>query len=113
MTKLRQLTAPEKLLIWRGRLRLGQEDAGKRFDCSAWTYGEMERGRVEIPSYVWRGEFAVRPNEYCLLSRRRSGLLQREVARLMGCSKIWVSRMEKGLENCDRLVMFWGDRGVW
>lgn len=110
---LKYLRQHEKLRLWRLRTGLSQTQAGARFGCSHWVYGEMERGRVDIPPYAWRGEFAIRPHEFCLLSRLRCHLEQEEVARLMGVSRIWVVGMEKGRANCDRLVKFWEARGVW
>lgn len=110
---LKYLTPAEKLRIWRLRMKLTQTQAGQRFGCSAWVYGEMERGRVEIPSYAWRGEFAIRPYEFCMLSRLRAGMSHKEVASQLGVSRIWVVQMEKGRGSCTRLVKFWEGKGVW
>lgn len=113
LPSLRDLRPEEKLRLWRLRMGLSQTQAGERFGCSAWVYGEMERGRCEIPCYAWKGVFAVRPHEFCLLSRLRSGMEQDEVALELGVSRIWVVNMEKGRAQCDRLVSYWEGRGVW
>lgn len=110
---LRQLTQHEKLRLWRGRLGLTQEAAGLRFGVSGWTYGEMERGEIPIPTYAWRGPFEVQDHEFCLLSRLRSGMTQEEVAAELSVSRIWVNKMESGRVGCSALVRFWGKKNVW
>ncbi len=46
-------------------------------------------------------------NEIVWLYRRRAKKLQREVAADLGCSRVWVCRMEMGLEDPDRLFEYW------
>lgn len=101
------LSQAEKLRLWRGRLGLNQEQAGKRFGVSGWTYGEMERGDQPVPVYAWRGEFRVRDHEKCLIYRLRSGVTQEHVAAELGCSRAWVNQMEAGEAPCVRLIEYW------
>lgn len=101
------LTPHEKLRLWRRRLGLSQEEAGRRFGVSGWTFGEMERGDQPAPSYAWRGPFALLEHERCLIYRLRAGKEQQEVADGLGVSRVWVNRMERGEESCDRLVWYW------
>lgn len=110
---LRRLKAKEKLLIWRKRLKLTQGQAGTRFGCSAWQYGQMERGEVPALPYVWRGPFELKGHEFCILSRLRSGKTQEEVGRELGVSRIWICTMETGQFNADRLIKYWGSSDVW
>lgn len=110
---LKHLRPEEKLRIWRLRCGMSQEEAGNRFGCSEWLYGEMERGRTAIPPYAWRGEFSIRPHEFCLLSRLRAGKTQDETGAAIGCSRIWVVEIEKGRESPTRLVKYWEAVGGW
>lgn len=103
----RELTPAEKLRLWRLRLGLSQRAAGRRFDCSAWTYGEMERGALPAPSYAWKGPFELTDHECCLIYRLRSNMTQKQVAEELGVSRIWVNRMETGKAGCDRLLEYW------
>lgn len=104
---LADLTGPEKLRLWRGRLGLSQDDAGRRFGVSGWTYGEMERGEQPVPVYAWRGAFTLRDHEKCLIHRLRAGVTQEHVGSELGCSRIWVNQMETGQANCTRLLQYW------
>lgn len=45
--------------------------------------------------------------ERCLIYRRRLGITQQEVANSLGISRFWVNAMERGRENCARLIEFW------
>lgn len=101
------LTPEEKLRLWRGRLGLTQGQAGRRFGVSAWVYGEMERGDQPVPGYAWRGEFALRDYEKCLIYRQRAGVHQDHIASELGCSRLWVGLMEAGKEPCTRLLQYW------
>lgn len=101
------LRPSEKLRLWRGRLGLSQEDAGRRFGVSAWVYGEMERGASPAPVYAWRGPFRMEEHERCLIYRLRAGVTQEHVAAEMGCSRLWVNQMENGHVGCDRLIEYW------
>lgn len=104
---LQDLTPHEKLRLWRRRLGLSQEEAGRRFDVSAWVYGEMERGDQPAPSYAWRGPFHLEEHERCLIYRLRAGREQQEVADELGVSREWLGRMERGEAGCDKLVWYW------
>ena len=105
--KLQDLTPAEKLRLWRLRLNLSQDQAGARFGVSGWTYGEMERGAQPAPAYAWRGSFALKDHERCLIYRLRAGVHQEHVASELGCSRIWVHQMETGQVNCVRLIEYW------
>lgn len=103
----RDLSPHEKLRLWRARMGLSQHNAGRRFNVSGWTYGEMERGVQPAPSYAWKGPFAMYPHEQCLVYRLRAGVTQEHVASEIGCSRLWVHMMESGKVNCDRLIEYW------
>lgn len=45
--------------------------------------------------------------EIIWLYRRRAHVLQRVVARDLGVSRLWVNRMEMGLEDPTRLIEYW------
>lgn len=49
----------------------------------------------------------LQPNEAAFLMRRRSKKSQNVIAKEIGVSRLWVNRMEMGLEDCERLLDFW------
>lgn len=100
-------TKGESLLIWRRREGFNQVEAARAFDVSVDKYREWEADRS--PADQPRKHLGqLKPNEVCLLSRRREGLTQREVAVKMGCTRLWVIQMEDGSAPVDRLREFWG-----
>jgi len=101
------ITQAEKLMLWRRRLGLTQDQAGRRFGVSGWVYGEMERGAQPAPVYAWRGPFLLKDHEKCVIYRLRAGVTQQAVAAELDCSRIWVNQMESGQANCDKLIEFW------
>ncbi|AAT69508.1 repressor [Alphaproteobacteria phage PhiJL001] len=64
----------------------------------------MEADKVNFAPKRLRG---IQVHEKCLIYRRRAGKTQREVARDLGVSRLWVNKMENGLESCDQLLWYW------
>lgn len=48
--------------------------------------------------------------EVFLILRRRNGMTQQELADKLGVTRYWLSKMEAGTVNCDRLREFWNER---
>lgn len=75
------------------------------------SYQQMERGETEVPAHL-RMRGMLHPHEWCIVRRCRSGLRRYQVAKRIGRSEQWVTRMENGEVSCDRLLQFWEEREV-
>tara|TARA_R110000772_G_scaffold20306_2_gene56337 strand:+ start:474 stop:641 length:168 start_codon:yes stop_codon:yes gene_type:complete len=45
--------------------------------------------------------------EECVLKRRRCHMTQDDVAKELDMSRLWVNRMEQGIEPAERLIAYW------
>lgn len=99
------LTAGERWLIERRRMDMSQAEAAQ--DAGISMYEQLQResdeGKTGGPSL---GPLAV--HEQCFLLRRRTGLKASEVAKKIGVSRYWLSRMERGTAPVDTLAAHWG-----
>ena len=99
-------THGELLLIWRRRKRLNQREAARALQVSLDSYREWEGDlRAGQPRKLIRELTAA---ERCVIARRRSKRTQKEVAASLGVTRVWVNRMERGLEGAEVLRDFWG-----
>lgn len=64
-------------------------EAGKRSDFTAPRIGKLK-------------DF-----EKCYLLRRRKRMTQRELAKRICCTRLWVLKMEEGSAPAERLVQYW------
>lgn len=101
-------TAGEKLFIHRLRLQKTQPQMAADMRVGVETYRSWENGQREqdipfIPNLDQLQNF-----EKLRILRRRSGLFQSQVAAKIGVTRLWVHRMEKGLESTAKLRNFWG-----
>lgn len=101
---LSDLTPAERLLIDRRRRREDQGEAGARHGVSRTLYSRWERGLRPPPAVELKN---LRPNEKCLVYRRRAGLGQSNIARDLGVCNMTVRQMEQGIVNCDQLIWYW------
>ena len=102
-----RLSTAEHFLILRRRLGKSQSSFAHIYGWSRKHYVEFERGHIPPPKNMHKFETLVLTKaEKCLLIRRRYGFTQAEVARRIGCSRMWVGRMERGTAPCDRLWEF-------
>lgn len=103
--QLGRLTGGERLLLDRRRRGELQSVAAARRGVTRIVYGNMERDRLPVkkPPVIT----GLKPHERCLLYRRRVGHTQREVAMNMGLCTWWVNLMERGRQNCDKLLWYW------
>jgi DNA-binding XRE family transcriptional regulator len=97
----KELSIGERYWIDRIRAGLNQNEAAKQLEISRSAYQQLESRKDEIRTYK------ITDFEWCRIMRRRVGWTQYEVASQMGSSRIWVNRMEAGMENCDHLLWFW------
>lgn len=105
-----RITESEALYIKRRRLGVNQDARAKDLGVPEWRYVEFEAGRQEPGREVMaKNGRAPKPTdvEECVLRRRRCGKTQAEVAAAIGCSRLWVIRMETGQAKPDRLVEYW------
>lgn len=106
---LEELSYEERLLIYRKRENLTQNEMAGRFGVSRKTYSRLENAvkikkRPDVPS-VW----PLRNHEQCFIMRRRSGWSQEMCADLIGISRYWYRLMEMGQVGDDKLVRFWNE----
>ena len=101
-----RLTEAEKLFLWRRRLGLTQMEAAIKLGVSTDQIWTWEDGNMKIPMPTIN---VVSPNdvEICVLKRRRANMTQKEVAKQLKVSRLWVNKMESGDVSVDRLVSFW------
>ena len=107
MLVLRNLSAPERLLISRRREGIGQSKAAKRWGVTEWQYRMWESGHTAIPAWVCWRMAKLEPHESCFIKRRRAGMKRTELAEEVGVSCWWITQMERGSVPCDRLVSYW------
>lgn len=105
------LTPGEILFLWRKRKMLNQEEAAKLSDCSIFNYKKAEYDEP-IEGFRYSRLVVFDPNnihdhEKCMIHRRRSDKLQRQIAKATGVSRTWINRQEKGLEDCSKLLAYW------
>lgn len=102
----RELTPAERLLLYRRRNHLTQDQAAEDWAVNPWTYRMWEGGHRtdDIPS---PGLGALRDHEVCLIRRRRAGWTRDAVASMVGISNSWLTQMERGRIPCQPLVEFW------
>lgn len=103
------LTPPELLLVDRRRRDETQAQAARRLGQSVTRYSRLERGLEPVPPNVKVPSLRqLRPNELCLVLRRRAGKTQLQVATELGRCKMWVRQMERGEVDSGELARYWG-----
>lgn len=98
------LTRPESFLLTRRRMGLSQAEMSEGLGVALRCYSQLEGGRPEWGTTLeldTPAMFELQPLEKCLILRRRKKLSQSQLAALLGCSRVWVFRMEKGLAAYD------------
>lgn len=99
------LSAGETLIIDRRRRGESQADAARRHRVSSYRYRRWEDDddpdapRVELETIEEYEAFHV--------LRRRAGMLIEDLAAEIGCSRWWVTQMERGQAPCGRLKDYW------
>ncbi len=103
--KATDLTRGEKLAVTRRREGLSQGDAANHYNVSPDTYHKWENDINSTAPSVEVVELST--HEVCYLLRRRSKLTQKQIAALMGTSRVTVNRMENGEVSAAPLAVFW------
>lgn len=99
------LTDAETLFIQRRRLNLNQKERAKQLCLVEWLYVEYEQDKRTYSAFL--PTLNLKNIEECVIKRRREGWTQQEVADDIGCSRLWVIRMENGKANSDLLLDYW------
>lgn len=98
-----KLTFGERHWLRRKRLKEDQHAAARRIGVTRWVYQKYIEKSTKNPR-----PFVLADHEWCSLLRRRANKSQKEIAEKLGISRFYVNRMEVGLENCERLLTYWG-----
>lgn len=118
LMKASDLSSGERLFLLRRRSGLTQARAAHLLGVGVDKYVEYESDQRQPESAVVDGKVVkikrgnvpvgtVEDSEVCVILRRRSGMLQKELADLMGVSRIWINFMENGARPCHTLIEFW------
>ena len=102
-----ELSAAERILIYRRRLGLNQTEAALHWAVTPWEYRLWENGERNTQPTVRLG--ILQDNEACLIMRRRAGLSRTACAKAVGISNWWLTQMEHGKIPTERLVKFWSE----
>lgn len=108
-----ELTAGESLAIDRRRRRtasgrhLNQTERADQLRVAVDVYRAWEADQTTKEGKRQAKLTSLEDYEKCFLLRRRSGKLQRELAQEVGCSRLWLNKMETGQAGCDDLVAYW------
>jgi transcriptional regulator with XRE-family HTH domain len=108
------LTPGERLLVARRRRHWSQPQAAHHLGVSRDQYQDWESGKFEIPSAAAQCAISIdhlRDYEVCMLLRRRLGITELEMGRMVGLSRQWVSMIERGAAPAATLVAYWELRG--
>ena len=98
------LTDGEQLFLRRRREGWNQAQAAAHMQVTIDQYRLKEHDELKIDSPLWPEPTGA---EKCVIYRRRAGMTQKDVAAAIGRSRLWVNRMERGLEDATPLVCFW------
>jgi transcriptional regulator with XRE-family HTH domain len=110
MIKLGDLTRGERVRTFRRRNEITQESFAARYNVPTKYVSEWERGdRDDIPHIPSLGKLT--PGEACYTARQRSGMTVKQVAKLLGVSRITLLKMEADRTGTTGdLVAFWSAR---
>lgn len=101
------LSPGEILYLYRTRREKNQVEMAAYFSCGVDVYRAWEAGVREHDVPILPSEPMPYLSEYCAILRRRYGFTQRELGMRIGKTRVWVNRMERGLEDCTTLLKFW------
>lgn len=73
----------------------------RKLSMSRWAYQHLEASTERGPTMM------ISDQEWCRVARWRAGKSQREIAEMLGMSKLWVVKMESGEAPIDGLIQFW------
>ena len=100
------LTEGEILLVARRRRGLSQVEMARAKNLTRHAYVKRENS-PKIGSSRRLAEHGLLPGEKALLHRRRAGRTQSSIGAELGISRVWINRMERGLEDSTELLLHW------
>lgn len=103
-TLVEPLTQGETLLIQRRRRNVNQEVMASQWNVTRDIYQSWELDLLEGPT---ARVTPLEDYEVCLLLRRRFGLSELELGKLVGLSRQWISKIERGSAQPATLVAYW------
>lgn len=106
MVSVDDLTRGERLMLVRRRNNFNQKQYAEVYGVGTDTYYKWENDLNSTTPQVDIDELTL--PEVCVILRRRRGWTQNEVARRMGCSRVTVNNMERGVTPSYELARFWG-----
>lgn len=118
---LGKLSTGEQLYLFRRRAGESLESAAKRWGVCREVYLNWERdcpGRLR-PNLSKLPQLVPNAGESCALARKRwnrklglgakDKIDQSVLSQILGVSRLWICRMERGREDCSRLVDYWSN----
>lgn len=102
------LTRGERLYLARVRSGLTQHEAAHKHGVHVERYRAWERDQRDDGPLLNLPR--LRLPEACRLRRRQAGLTQKQLAAILGVSKLWVVRMENEHAPITLLASHWGLR---
>lgn len=98
----------ERLVIERRRRDESQAEAAKRYRVTLYEYRSWERGEGKVPARAGASVRRLEPFEECFIQRSRvPGLTAAHLAKAVGCSRWWLTQMERGQQPAESLVACW------
>lgn len=103
-----KLKPHERLAIERRRRDESQTEAAKRYGVTLYEYRQWELGNGKLPARAGASVRRIEPFEECFIQRTRmQGLSAGMLAKDVGCSRWWLTQMERGQQQPEALVAFW------
>lgn len=109
-SEVNAISPGEIIYLWRRRATMDRREAAKVLGISEQRLREAEKGewtpreyrellvRSGINPSFYRGTYMT-PAESLIIARRRAGLTQVGLGKVLGCSHVRVLEMEQGLRN--------------
>ena len=109
-----KLTKAEKMVVARKRLKQSQRQRSEILGVPFGRYRQWESGVENLLEDFKCPDTSIKESdlyeyEICMLKRRRAGLTQSKIARLLGVTAVWVRKMEAGDGNVKRLKEYWNE----
>ena len=101
------VTGHEALYIQRRRLQISQAERAAQLTIPEYLYVDYENEKRDIPNKLVPKMHKISDIEECVLKRRRCHMTQDDVAKELDMSRLWVNRMEQGIEPAERLIAYW------
>jgi DNA-binding XRE family transcriptional regulator len=104
-----ELTAGERLYIYRRRCEYTQAEMAEEHGISCKTYRDWETGVKSPPKDVKSPIGNLKNHEVATTLRRRKGINQPDLAEEIGVCTWWLCQMETGrAPMSDALIEYWG-----